>query len=90
MAQIVYELSFEGAASDTLRAIFEDHDVVVAAGVTTIRGSFEDQAALVETIERINALGLELIELHTVAETAGNDLRAWDPAGDRAPERRDL
>ena len=37
MAQLVYELSFKGAASETLAAAFADCVVTVHHGTTTVR-----------------------------------------------------
>ena len=68
MAELVYELSFKGAASDTLAGAFDECDVTAARGVTTVRSSVPDQAALQGLIARINALGLELLEVRLVAD----------------------
>lgn len=76
MAQVVYELSFKGAASEAVRALFDDYEVTVGPGVTILRGTFADQAALHGAIDRIRALGLELLDVRLVAETTGNDPRA--------------
>jgi hypothetical protein len=68
MAELTYELSFKGAASDTLAAAFEDCDVTTERGVTIVRRSVPDQAALQGLIARINALGLELLDVHPVTD----------------------
>ena len=68
MAELVYELSFKGAASESLAGVFEDCVVTTDRGVTTVRSAVPDQAALQELIARINALGLELLEVRLVAE----------------------
>jgi hypothetical protein len=67
MAELVYELSFKGAASDTLACAFEGCDVSTDRGVTIVRSEVPDQAALQGLIGRINALGLELLDVHLVA-----------------------
>jgi hypothetical protein len=82
MAQVVYELAFKGAASDSVRALFDDYQVTVGNGVTTVRGLFPDQAALHGAIGRIYDLGLVLVDVHVVAAQAANDLGACDPAED--------
>ena len=43
-------------------------------GVTVVRSQVPDQAALQGLISRINALGLELLDVHLVAEP-GDDTR---------------
>lgn len=73
MAELVYELSFKGAASRTLAASFAGCDVAAEDGVTTVRSWVPDQAGLQGLIARIGALGLELLEVHLVAEPAGDD-----------------
>ena len=73
MAELVYELSFKGAASDMLAGAFEGCDVTTQHGVTVVRSEVPDQAALQGLIARINALGLELLEVHLVAEPGGDD-----------------
>jgi hypothetical protein len=80
MAELVYELSFKGAASDTLARAFEGCDVTSGRGITTVRSAVADQAALQGLIERINALGLELLEVQLVAEPRnGTDSWATEP-----------
>jgi hypothetical protein len=69
MAELIYELSFKGAASDTLAAAFEGCDVTTERGVTIVRSGLPDQAALQGLIARINALGLELLDVHLVADS---------------------
>jgi hypothetical protein len=76
VAELVYELSFKGAASHTLAAAFAGCDVAAEHGVTTVRSGVPDQAGLQGLIARISALGLELLEVHLVAEPAGDD-DAW-------------
>jgi hypothetical protein len=71
MAERIYELSFTGVASDTLVAAFEDCDVTTERGVTIVRSTVADQAALHGLIARISALGLELLDVHTVADPSG-------------------
>lgn len=71
MAELVYELSFTGAASDTLAAAVEDCDVTRARSVTIVRSTVPDQAALQGLIARISALGSELLDLHAVTGPGG-------------------
>ncbi len=71
MAELVYEVSFKGAASDTLASAFEGCEVTTQRGITIVRSGVADQAALQGLIERINALGLELLDVQLVAEPQG-------------------
>jgi hypothetical protein len=86
MAQVVYQLSFKGAASDAVRALFDDYDVTVGHGVTVISGAFADRAALHAAIERIHGLGLELLDVRLVAIPADDDLGRSDPVDDGPPD----
>jgi hypothetical protein len=78
MAELVYELSFKGAASDTLAGAFEGCDVTTDRGVTTVRRGVPDQAALQGLISRVNALGLELLDVHLVADSGDGNQWATD------------
>lgn len=74
MAQLVYELSFKGVASDTLAAAFDTASISRSHGVTTVTASVRDQADLQGLLGRIHALGLELLEVHLVADVDTEDL----------------
>jgi hypothetical protein len=78
MAQLVYELSFKGAASETLAGAFDDCRVISRNGITTVRSVVPDQAALQGLLARVHALGLELLDLHLVAEPGRDDSWAID------------
>jgi hypothetical protein len=73
MADLVYELSFKGAASDTLASAFDECKVTADRGVTIVRSAIPDQAALQGLIARINSLGLELLDVRLIAESAGEE-----------------
>jgi hypothetical protein len=68
LAQLVYELSFKGAASATLRAAFDDCEVSTGAGTTTLRVAVADSAAMHGMVDRVKDLGLEILELRLVVE----------------------
>ncbi len=76
MSKLVYELSFKGVASDTLASAFEGCHVATHHGITTIRSVVADQAALQGLINRVHALGLELLDVHFVAEPTDDD-QTW-------------
>ena len=62
-----YEITFTGQAGTTLRAEFDDCEVAVGPGITTLRAELPDQAALSGLVMRITGLGLRVIEMHLVA-----------------------
>lgn len=65
MADLRYELSFKGAASPTLRAAFTGFEVRTGNGITFVRCT---QDALSAVIDRIQELGLELLDVRLIAE----------------------
>ena len=67
MRSRTYEITFAGQAGTTLRAEFDDCDVSVGPGTTTLRAGLLDQGALQGLMQRIASLGLELLKVHVVA-----------------------
>jgi len=63
---LTYEICFSGPAGRTLRAQFDDCEVMTRPATTTLRAELPDQAALSGLVERIVGLGLEIIEMHLV------------------------
>jgi hypothetical protein len=72
MAQRTYEITFAGEAVPAVADAFGDFDVLVDSGSTTIRGESIDQAALHGAIDRLHALGLELLEVRAVGPRRRN------------------
>lgn len=72
MRSQTYEITFAGRAGRTLRAEFDDCEVTVGRGTTTIRAQVPDQAALSGLVLRITGLGLELIDMRLVPPPAGH------------------
>jgi hypothetical protein len=67
MAELVYEVSFKGTASETRRAAFDDCSVRTGRGVTLVRCP----PILVRAVfDRIQSLGLDLFDVRLVAETS--------------------
>ena len=64
----IYELVLRGEPGPVLRAAFPEFELRPEHGMTLIHGEFVDQAALHGVIERINSLGLELVDLHLVED----------------------
>ena len=70
MAELVYELTFKGAASSGLRAAFDDCGIHTAAGRSTLRCRPE---VLHEMLDRVQSFGLELLRVRLLACRASND-----------------
>ncbi len=62
-----YEITFVGQAGTALRGEFDDCEVSVGPGTTTLRAELPDQSALQGLLQRISGLGLELLDVHVVA-----------------------
>jgi hypothetical protein len=62
-----YEITFLGQAGTTLRAEFDDCEVTIGPGTTTLRAELPDRGALSGLMERINSLGLDVIDVSLVA-----------------------
>ena len=62
-----YEITFTGQAGSTLREEFDDCEVAVGRGITTLRAELPDQEALAGLLQRITGLGLEVIDMHISA-----------------------
>ena len=63
MRSRTYEVTFAGEAGTALRAEFDDCDITVGPGTTTLRAELPDQGALSGLVFRITGLGLEVIEM---------------------------
>jgi hypothetical protein len=62
-----YEITFSGQAGSTLRAEFDDCEITLGRGTTTLRTELPDQAALSGFMQRLADLRLEVIDVHLVA-----------------------
>jgi hypothetical protein len=62
-----YEITFLGQAGKTLRAEFDDCEVTIGPGTTTLRAELPDQGALSGLMQRITSLGLDVIDVSLVA-----------------------
>ncbi len=67
MQSRIYEITFVGRADAALYAEFDDCEVTVESGTTTLRAEVPDQTALWGLMERINGLRLDVIDMHLVA-----------------------
>jgi hypothetical protein len=66
-----YEITFLGQAGTTLRTEFDDCEVTIGPGTTTLRAELPDRGALAGLIERISSLGLDVIDVSLVAPPPG-------------------
>lgn len=58
-----YEMRIKGRLSDSVTGAFEDFTSSVKPAETVMRGEIRDQSELHGLLERIQSLGLELIEI---------------------------
>jgi hypothetical protein len=63
----IYVIRVRGRLSDATLASFEGMDAAVAPAETVLRGPVADQAGLHGLLERVQALGLELIEVRRLS-----------------------
>ena len=63
-----YEIRIKGRLSDSLLAAFEGLDASVEPVETVLHGPVADQAALYGLLDRIQALGLELVEVRRLPD----------------------
>jgi hypothetical protein len=63
-----YEIRIRGHLSDSMLAVFGGLTATVETGETVLRGQVRDQAALYGLLDRVQSLGLELIEVRRLPE----------------------
>jgi hypothetical protein len=63
-----YELAVRGEPGPVTRAAFPEFALRCESGMTVFQGEFVDQAALHGVIARVNALGLDLIDVRLIAD----------------------
>jgi hypothetical protein len=68
-----YEITFLGQAGSTISAEFDDCEITIGPGTTTLRADLPDQGALSGLMERITSLGLTVIDVSLVALAPGDD-----------------
>jgi hypothetical protein len=61
-----YEITFRGEAVPAIADAFEEFEVIIGTGSTTLRGEQLDQAALHGAIDRLQNFGLELLEVRAI------------------------
>jgi hypothetical protein len=65
------KITFTGEAGSALRAEFDDCEITLGPGTTTLRADLPDQAAMLGLVLRITGLELELLHLQRVAAPPG-------------------
>ncbi len=73
MRSQTYEITFTGQAGATLCAEFDDCQVTIGPGTTTLRAELPDPAALAGLVLRITSLRLEVIHMHRVTPPQVDD-----------------
>ena len=68
MSAVGYEIRIKGRLSDTVTGAFEDFTAAVKPAETVMRGEVRDQSELHGVLDRIQSLGLELIEVRRLPE----------------------
>jgi hypothetical protein len=79
MPSRTYEITFTGEAGATLRAAFDDCEVTIGTGTTTLRAQVPDQSSLTALINRISSLGLEVIDVTLIAPQPATPPRPKTP-----------
>ena len=67
MQSQTFEITFLGQAGTTLRAEFDDCEVTIGPGTTTLRAELPDRGALSGLMERITSRGLDVVDVSLVA-----------------------
>lgn len=62
----IYEITFTGRAGPAVGAEFDDCEVILGTGTTTLRADLPDQCALSGLIQRILGLHLEITQVNLV------------------------
>ena len=63
-----YEIRVKGRLSDTVTDAFEDFTASVKPAETVMRGAVRDQSELHGVLDRLQSLGLELIEVRRLSD----------------------
>jgi hypothetical protein len=59
----IYRITFTGEGGPSIRAAFPDLETKAHDGVTVLSGEFADQPALFAVLDRVQSLGLDLVDV---------------------------
>ena len=74
-----YEITVRGHLSETLAAAFAGLEAMPSSGLTVLHGEIADQAALFGVLERIESLGLELVDVRRTTEPIATEVPPCHP-----------
>jgi hypothetical protein len=83
----IYVITVTGEMDAALRERFEDVEVTAEHGVTRLRVVSPDPSVLHGVLHRIDALGLELLDVRPIDEMPSGD-QDHRPGSSRSPARR--
>jgi hypothetical protein len=67
VSAVGYEIRIKGRLSDTVTGAFEEFTAAVKPAETVMRGEVRDPSDLQRVLDRIQSLGLELIEVRRLS-----------------------
>ena len=66
MSQRVFDIRVKGEMGPNLREAFEDVELTIDRSITRLRVVSRDASTLHGILDRLESLGLELIDIHSV------------------------
>jgi hypothetical protein len=72
MALQLYEIVVRGSAGPGVHNAFRNFDITVDDDCTRLRTELMDQAALFSALDRVHALGLEVLEVRRITQTTSS------------------
>jgi hypothetical protein len=74
-----YEIRIKGRLSESLLGAFEGLTATVEPVETVLHGAVQDQSSLHGLLDRIQSLGLELVEIRRLPEPADESTAELEP-----------
>ena len=72
-AEALYEIRIRGSLSERLLSAFPGLTASVKDSVTVLVGALRDQPALYGVLDRLESLGIELLEVRRLPKSSGSD-----------------